>query len=64
MVSYPMGGGRVKQVVVFPGEVSGTVVLQKTEVVSRRWVTAQEAKRLLHPDFGPVMDRIQKTLEG
>lgn len=64
MVSYPMGGGRVKQVVVFPGEVSGTVVLQKTEAVSRRWVTVQEAKRLLHPDFGPVMDRIQKTLEG
>lgn len=64
MVSYPMGGGRVKQVVVFPGEVSGDVVLQKTEAVSHSWVTAEEAKRLLHPDFGPVIDRIQNTLEG
>lgn len=63
MVSYPMGGGRTKQVVVFPGEVSGNVVLQKTEAISCRWVTAQEAKQLLHPDFGPVIDRIQKTLE-
>ena len=63
MVSYPMGGGRTKQVVVFPGEVSGNVVLQKTEAISCRWVTAQEAKQLLHPDLGPVIDRIQKTLE-
>jgi len=64
MVSYPMGDGKRKQVVVFPGEVSGDVILQKTEAVSHRWVTAQEAKQLLHPDFLPVMDRIQKILEG
>lgn len=64
MVSYPMGGGRTKEVVVFLGEVTGNVVLQKTEAVSHRWVTAGEAKQLLHRDFGPVMDRIQGTLEG
>lgn len=63
-VSYPMDGGRVKQVVVFPGEVHGNVVLQKTEAVSYRWVTADEAKQLLHSDFRPVMNRIQKSLEA
>lgn len=64
MVSYPMGGGRTKQVVIFPGKVSGDVILQKTEAVSHRWVTAQEAKQLLHPDFTSVLDRIHKALEG
>ncbi len=64
MVAYPMEGGRIKQVVVFPGEVSEEVILQQTEAMSYRWVTAKEAKQLLHPDFGPVIDRMQKTLEG
>ena len=64
MVCYPMESGRTKQVVVFPGEVSGDVILQQTEAVSYRWVTAREAKQLLHPDFAPVIDRIRETMEG
>lgn len=64
MVSYPMEGGKEKQVVVFPGEVSGNLTLQQTEVVSQRWVTAAEAKGLLHPDFAPIIDRVQLFLEG
>ena len=63
MVTYPMDNGRTKQVVVFPGVVSGDIVLQHAEVISYRWVVAQEAKQLLHPDFHPVMDRIQRILE-
>lgn len=63
MVTYPMDNGRTKQVVVFPGVVSGNIVLQHAEVISYRWVAAQEAKQLLHPDFHPVMDRIQRILE-
>jgi len=64
MVSYPMGDGKIKQVIVFPGEVHGDMILQKEEAVSHRWVTVQDAAQLLHPDFGPVIERIQKILEG
>lgn len=64
MVTYPMSGGRTKQVVVFPGEVSGDITLQRTEAVASRWVTAGDAKQLLHPDFAAVMDRVQLLLEG
>ena len=63
MVSYPMSGGKTKQVVLFPGEVTGEITLQRTEAVNFRWVTAQEAKTLLHPDFAGVMDQIQHYLE-
>lgn len=64
LVTYPMTGGKTKQVVVFPGEVSGDLTLQRTEAVDSRWVTAEEAKQLLHPDFRPVIDRVQTILEG
>lgn len=64
MVSYPMAGGRRKQVVLFPGEVAGDIVLQRTEAEQYRWVTAEEAKQLLHSEFTPVMDRIQTYLGG
>lgn len=63
MVSYPMSGGRTKQVVVFPGAASGNVALQRSEAIAFRWVSAEEAKQLLHPDFAPVIDRVQAFLE-
>ena len=63
MVSYPMSGGRTKQVVVFPGRVSGDVLLQRSEAVDFRWVTSAEAKTLLHPDFSEPLNRVQAYLE-
>lgn len=60
MVRYPMGGGRTKQVVLFPGEVSGDIALQRTEASDFRWVTAEEAKGLLHPNFASVISRIEE----
>lgn len=63
MVSYPMSGGRTKQVVLFPGQSTGAVTLQRTEATAFRWVCAEEAKHLLHPDFSPVLDRVQQYLE-
>ena len=63
LVTYPMEGGRRKQVVVFPGEVTGDMALQQTEVESHCWVTAAEAKRLLHPNFAGTVDRVQAFLE-
>lgn len=64
MVSYPMPGGKTKQVVLFLGEVTGQITLQQTEAVNFRWVTAREAEALLHPDFTPVIRRLQQNLEG
>lgn len=63
MVSYPMSHGKTKQVVVFPGEVTGEITLQQTEAVRYRWVSAREARQLLHPDFAGVMDRVKVFLE-
>lgn len=63
MVSYPMSGSRTKQVVLFPGAVTGRIRLQEAEAVDHRWVTAEEAKALLHPDFSGTMDRVQRFLE-
>lgn len=64
MVSYPMTNGRTKQVVVFPGEVTGDVILQQSEAVDHRWVTPAEAKTLLHPNFSETIYRLQQFLEG
>ena len=63
MVSYPMSGGRSKQVVVFLGLASGEVSLQASEAVDFRWVTLAEAKTLLHPDFSHTLDRVRQYLE-
>lgn len=64
MVSYPMSGGRIKQVVFFPGLVSGEVILQTSEAVDFRWVTLEEAKAFLHPDFSVTIDRAHAFLEA
>lgn len=63
MVSYPMHNGRTKQVVLFPGEVTGEILLQQEEAVDFRWAAKEEAKQLLHPDFSNVMDRVEHFLE-
>lgn len=63
MVSYPMIGGRTKQVVLFPGKVSGAIALQRSEATAFRWVTAEEAKKLLHPVHSGTMDRVHAFLE-
>ena len=63
MVSYPMDNGRTKEVVMFPGEVLGEVHLQKEEATAFRWVTGEEAKQLLHPDFSRMMDKLTGLLE-
>lgn len=63
-VSYPMSGGRTKQVVLFPGEVYGEIRLQRSEATDCRWVDLRESKKLLHPDFAPTMERVEQFLEG
>jgi len=63
VVCYPMAGGRIKEVVFFPGCVTGEVTLQASEAVDFRWVSLEEAKGLLHPDFSGPMDRVQRFLE-
>lgn len=39
-----------KQLILFPGEVSGDVNLQESEIIDYRWVKANELQNYLHPD--------------
>ena len=39
-----------KQVILFPGEVSGSLALQKTEISGYRWVSAEALSQYLHQD--------------
>ena len=64
MASYPMPSGRIKQVVLFAGQISGDIQLQRSEATDFRWVTAEEAKLLLHPDFSEIIGRVQQFLEA
>lgn len=47
-----------KQVVLFPGEVDGNVVLQKTEIMKHRWVKPEELGKYLHPDTFAACQRL------
>lgn len=63
-VNYPMSGKRIKQVVLFPGEATGIIHLQPKEAVDFCWVSLEEAKQLLHPDYAGPLERIHTFLEG
>ena len=39
-----------KQVVLFLGRAEGNMILQKSEIVGAKWVSAQELGKYLHPD--------------
>lgn len=50
VMEYDIQGGMHKQVVLFPGQVRGAVVLQKSEITGARWVRGEELEKYLHPD--------------
>ena len=54
--------GSTKDVVLFFGEVSGDIQEAPGEILRHRWVTAQEAKKLLWGDYLPLMDRVEQYL--
>lgn len=50
IMEYDIQGGVHKQVVLFPGQVRGAVVLQKSEIAGAKWVCGAELEKYLHPD--------------
>lgn len=63
VVEYPLNKISRKQVVLFPGEVTGEPVPECREVKELRWVTVEEAKKLLNREQREMMDRVQTYLE-
>lgn len=63
VVEYPLNEISRKRVVLFPGEVTGEPVPECREVKELRWVTAEEAKKLLNREQREMMDRVQAYLE-
>lgn len=52
-----------REVVLFLAEANGEVVIRKSEIADYRWVNAENARKLLYPEYGPVMDRIETFLK-
>ena len=52
----------IKQVVLFPGQVEGTVKLQQEEIQELRWVSAGELEKLLHPDTYQACKKLLHSL--
>lgn len=50
MSQYPIPPYITKQLVLFPGEVSGEIRLRKSEAVACKWVRTAELKDYLHPN--------------
>lgn len=50
IIEYPLSPVGKKQVVFFPGKVSGTPKVQPGEIEKFRWVKAAELPQYLHPD--------------
>lgn len=50
IMEYEIQPDMRKQVVLFPGQVRGTVALQKSEITGAKWVRREELGRYLHPD--------------
>lgn len=58
-VQYPLSAvpGSQKTVVLFLAtDVDGELFLRKEEILEARWVTAGEARRLLHPAYTPAIE--------
>ena len=50
VIEYPIGKKGHKQVVFFPGKVSGTPRVRQGEIERYKWVSAGELERYLFPD--------------
>ena len=59
---YPINGWMPKDVILFLGEAEGETTLQASEIESSRWVSFQEARVLLHPDYLPSLKKAEEIL--
>ena len=62
VMHYTINGWMPKEVVLFLGKAEGDTTLQAAEIESSRWVSIQEARVLLHPDYRPSLNETEKIL--
>ena len=64
VMRYTINGWMPKEVVLFLGEAIGETSLQAAEIEQSRWVSIQEARILLHPDYRPSLRETEEILCG
>lgn len=64
VMRYTINGWMPKEVVLFLGEAIGETALQASEIEQSRWVSLQEARILLHPDYRPSLRETEEILCG
>lgn len=62
VITYPVSEYSQKDVVLFLGEVYGQIKAAPGEIIRHRWVSAQEAKKLLWGNYLSLIDRIEQFL--
>lgn len=62
-IEYPIGTYGRKQVVFFPGQVSGTPKVRQGEIEKYKWVKAEELAQYLFSDTAQACHRLIKTIE-
>lgn len=63
VITYPMSGCSYKDVVLYLGEAAGETTQAPGEIIRHRWVSAQEAKKLLWGDYLGLVDRVERYLQ-
>ena len=64
VMRYTINGWMPKEVILFLGEAIGETALQASEIEQSRWVSLQEARILLHPDYRPSLRETEAILCG
>ena len=62
VITYPVSQYSQKDVVLFLGQVTGDIQEAPGEIIRHRWVSAQEAKKLLWGDYLLLIDRLERYL--
>lgn len=63
VITYRVQPFGVKDVVLFLGRVTGEIREAPGEILRHRWVTAEEAKKLLWGDYLDLVDRVERYLQ-
>ena len=51
-----------REVILFLGETNSEPVIRESEIAEHRWVNAEDAKELLYSEYGPIIDKAERTI--
>lgn len=61
-VQYNVAANKCKEVVLFLAEANSEPFIRESEIIEYRWVNAQEAKKMLYPEYAPILDKAEAFL--